>query len=146
MMGGNRFTLRVEGLDTLRQQLTDVAPRVAVNILRGLMYDIGVQLRNTLRARVQVNTGLLRRSIAVKRSKMSGNVIGAEVYTRMGKSAVNAGWYWHFIEYGTTHSPAEPFVGPSLEEMEKILPARLDDLFTRRYIATLEREAKRAAK
>lgn len=146
MTNQNKFTFQLVGLEELKNDLTEVAPRVAVNILRGLMYDIGKKLRDALRSSVAVNTGKLRRSISLKRSRMKGNEIGAEVYTKQGKGVTNDGWYWHFVEYGTVHSPAQPFIRPAIESLERMTKEEMSELFTARFVKTVEREAKSGKK
>lgn len=146
-----RFTLELEGLEGLKDVLEDLAPRVATNILRGVVYDVATTLRDDMRQRVPVRSvtrverdrgvrpGTLRRSIAAKRSRMRRDIIGAEVFTR------EAGWYWHFVEYGTRHSQEQPFVRPAIQAMTAQMPAIMETKFETRLARTIEREVRRAA-
>lgn len=142
MTSQNRFTIEIDGLKTLQENLTKVTPRVARNILKGFLYDIATRLRDRMRETVHKRTGRLRRSIVARRGRGTRDVIVAEVYTKTGKGVKNDGWYWHFIEYGTEHSSAFPFVRPSIKEVENKIPLELESIFMRRFLAAVEREKK----
>lgn len=59
------------------------------------------------RQRVPVRTGRLRDSIHVERkSAFDYEIVSGD----------NEAWYGHLVEFGTSHSPPEPFAIPALEE------------------------------
>jgi HK97 gp10 family phage protein len=84
-------------------------PRIAADLER-LMEDVeerGAEaVKRDAKARVAVLTGNLRNRIHTDRQVEGTYVLGGD------KEA----WYGHLVEFGTTHSAAQPFLVPALEE------------------------------
>ncbi|CUI04680.1 Phage protein [Janthinobacterium sp. CG23_2] len=67
-------------------------------------------------------TGALARSIVVKRlvEESDGTRQAYLVTVRGGKPGVKGGaFYWRFVEFGTAHSPAQPFLRPAYESKKQ---------------------------
>lgn len=56
--------------------------------------------------------GTLKRAIKAKARKPRNGVYQSNVIVEHGKNVKNDAYYWHMVEYGTTHSPAQPFIRP----------------------------------
>ena len=67
--------------------------------------------------RVRKRTGLLERSIAYSVDKRRGT---AKVGIVKGEA-----YYGHFLEFGTIHQPAHPFMLPSVEEQHVLHQQRM---------------------
>ena len=67
-------------------------------------------------------TGALQRNIVVKRlvEESNGTRQAYLVTVRSGRSAAgNGAFYWRFLEFGTAHSPAYPFLRPAYESQKQ---------------------------
>lgn len=69
-----------------------------------------------LQQRVRIQPGNIRRNIrAIRMPGMPGKEVRFFVGpVRRGRGYENDPWYWRFLEYGTAHSPARPFLRPAL--------------------------------
>lgn len=69
------------------------------------------------------DTGVLKNNIIIKRAEEKSE--GAEKQTylvtvRSGKfNAEGDAFYWRFVEFGTSHAAARPFMRPAFESMKK---------------------------
>lgn len=77
------------------------------------------------RNRVPVNTGRLRDAIHVEKRASGVEVGGQHVGGVYSDWFVVAGdtkaFYGHMVEFGTTHSPAHPFLIPAFESRRPVL-------------------------
>lgn len=103
--------VEVLGLDKVLKSLKGLQPELARKSMAfGASAGASV-IKRKIMAKAPTRTGVLKRSIALKRmskslTKKSG-IIGSMVYIRSGKSrtkkqkaAKNDAWYWIFQEYG----------------------------------------------
>ena len=73
---------------------------------------------------VRVSTGLLQSSIIGSSRGLNGRVV-----------IEGDAYYWRFLEYGTVHMDAKPFIRPSAEEEAKPFEQRM-----RNILSGLERD------
>lgn len=144
--------IEIEGLESLKESLTGVAPRVANNILRGYVADYARLLRDRIKVGAPVGeTGNLKKSVSARTSRGSRSVIGALVYTKPG------GEHWHLIEYGTQPRKtstganrgsvkANPFVWKAVLRTRKEFDEEMQARFVKRFKDTLIREHRKRAK
>jgi HK97 gp10 family phage protein len=87
---------------------------------RDLVVDVHTQsaaaIVRAARGRVRKRTGLLARSIEYSVSERTG-------FGQVGIAKGQA-YYGHFVEFGTIHQPAHPFMLPSVEEERGQLESR----------------------
>ncbi len=84
------------------------------NVMTGAVRAGAAVIRNEARVRVPKRTGNLKKSIIVmKRKTESYGLIRFSVTP--SKKGKNSGWYAHFIEFGTIHQSAKPFMRPALD-------------------------------
>lgn len=104
-------SMHVEGLEELRETLTDLAPREANNILRNTVNGVAARVRDEMKRNVAKDSRDLEKSIKVVRRRGKPNFPISEV--RMGATAP----YGLMLEFGTSKTKAQPFVVPSVESL-----------------------------
>lgn len=130
-------TIRVEGLKELAAALRELPKAVAARQLRLPVAHAAADMRDDARRRAPIaeaslgpdrpKPGTLRKSIVIK--KVVGNDMQAiyVVAVRHGKKFSDVGkrhanldaYYWRFIEFGTTHAAARPFLRPAFEALKR---------------------------
>ena len=98
-------TIRRNRLPEIRERLKDVVERKFT--------DGADAAARAARDRAPVRTGTLRRSIRVNEARRRGSRIEASVSTDVP--------YARFVEYGTSDTPAQPFMTPAEKELEDTL-------------------------
>lgn len=123
-------TIKVEGLDELARKIRSLAPKIQDKIL-GSAVNAGLQIvKKDAADRVPVGethtvngitheSGMLKRSIFVKRISSNGEgraeyILGVRQGRKERKRNKDA-FYWRFIEFGTKHIAARPFLRPAFE-------------------------------
>ncbi len=127
----------MEGLDELREMLTDIAPREANNILRATVHGIAGRVRDKMRQLVKKRTGRLDKSIKAVRRRGGPNFPVSEV--RLGATAP----YGLMLEFGTSKTKAQPYIVPTVEQMRPGLPNEYREEFGKKLEANLRRQAKK---
>jgi len=108
--------VEIEGAKFVRNTMKDLMPREARNIARRAVVAVARQVRDTARENAPRDSGTLKKAIRSRRSKGGRDKANAEVNVTTGTEARRDGWYWHFIEFGTTKMKAQPFIQPTLAE------------------------------
>lgn len=128
--------MKVEGLAALDNALKGLPDKLARKYLRKGVARMGRVVRDGIRAKVPVRTGLLKRNVIYVRSRRNSGP-GRESYSvmirtkkkkfvdnrrnrrlaRVGKTYTVEGdaYYWKFLEFGTSKLPARPFMRPGFE-------------------------------
>ena len=114
--------LNIKGLAELNAKLSTLPQRVKNNILRGALRAGGNELVKAAKANVPVRTGALKYSIKVSPRKGNVNMVAVAVQAgvltiakRKKTAALQDAFYARFVEYGTAHSRAKPFMRPAAE-------------------------------
>jgi HK97 gp10 family phage protein len=119
------MSLQVEGLKELEKKLLAMGPKLARNGLRAAVGAGARVIRDEAKARVPVDSGVMRRSIYIKQIReMSGNsqqtffvgVRSGKKYRRKNQDA----YYWRWVEFGYNAKngrfiPAQPFMRQAFE-------------------------------
>ncbi|WP_431888737.1 HK97-gp10 family putative phage morphogenesis protein [Nocardiopsis alba] len=110
------FTVDVEGMAAFRKRLE----RLADDVRKGAETALGEaaqSVRDDMRKGVPVDTGALRDSLTarVMRGELTAEIgpLGKEFY------------YAHYVEFGHSSMPAQPFIGPAAELERRRFPDRL---------------------
>jgi HK97 gp10 family phage protein len=102
-MAQRKVTMTLEGVDALKAAVTR-APAVLKAHVGSAHHTTAFAISQRMRATAPDRTGTLKRSISVASRGLSSRVfIGPEAF------------YWRFVEYGTRHSAANPFIRASTE-------------------------------
>ena len=108
---------KITGLDQFRAALTDrKGTRTA---LHAYLDDLGRQLVAEMKARCPAVTGALRASI---RHEVKETPQGLKLLFHIGDEVA---YYAGFVEYGTAHEAAEPFVRPVVNAHRASIPAEI---------------------
>jgi HK97 gp10 family phage protein len=135
-----KTSMQVDGLEELRETLKDIAPREANNILRNTVHGLAGRVRDEMKTRVPVDSGDLKKSIMAIRRRGKPNFPISEV--RVGAKAP----YGLMVEWGTSRTPAQPYIVPTVESLRPSIPQIYRDEFAAKFEAAMLRKAKRASK
>lgn len=140
------FSVKVEGLDKLQDQLEEVlGAELAVKALGRAARKAFAPVLETAKALVQVSQGELRDAIKITVKKPSRGeavvVVGLRISKGLG-GEVPASRRWHFIEFGTAHMSANPFLRPALDRNA----SQVVDLLKAELATMLERAQRKARK
>lgn len=117
-----RDTVHVKGLAELERKLTQFPVRVRRNVLRRALRAagkvVGLEARRNARATWPQADRLKRASGIVWRvSRIRGSTARVKISWTTDRSRprdqTSAPWYAHFLEFGTRHIPARPFLRPA---------------------------------
>ncbi len=114
------ITLQVHGTKELMADLRKAKVDVQ-NDARRVLREMADKIADDARGRVPVDTGLLKNSIKLSVSKRQ---LEASV-SAGGKVRGKDAYYAQFVEFGTKHSPAQPFLYPSGRAHEQETEERL---------------------
>lgn len=138
---GGAGHLQIDGMEEVKRTLGEFLPREATNILRRTITKVAAGIRRDMRQAAPKDEGVLRRAIISRRSRGTPNTVEAGVYITHGKGQKNDAWYWHFVEWGTVDTRAQPFIVPTVESWRPKISAT----FRNELRPQIEREiAKRA--
>ncbi len=130
-------TFEIEGLKALNEQLLELGAVAGQKVLAKASRKAMIQVRDDAKGMVpvsHVHQAHLRDSIKIKTTKpKSGDVvvstglvctkfkIAGEIEVADDLSldiqvTADAGWRWHFVELGTSHQAAHPFLRPAFAQ------------------------------
>jgi HK97 gp10 family phage protein len=117
--------IKVEGLAELDRKLRSLGPKIARSALRSSLNAAAQVIKKDAILRAPVLTGrLAKKAIYVTRSRSSATptkevyVVGVRQWKRGGKVKAYGpqdAFYWRFLEFGTKHIAARPFLVPAFE-------------------------------
>ncbi len=120
-------SFKVTGLDALQAQLDELGAEVAVRALARSARKAFEPVLEAAKSLVSADRGELREAISITTKKPSSGDAVVVVGLKIGKGAAVAGSVspssrWHFVEFGTAHMPAHPFLRPAMDQnAEKVL-------------------------
>lgn len=118
--------IHVEGLDDVLKELRN-APKEAKREVVQVLREAAIEIRDDARRRCPVETGALQRSV---RYSVSKKKLEARVYAG-GKVGGEDVFYAPFVEFGTKHAQAKPFLFPAARAREKETMAELEEALLR---------------
>ena len=142
-MASRGMQFEITGIDEFRQMASTLAPKQARNLARATVQGVASEVAKQMRKKAPKDDGTLRKAIKAKRRKMQGEVAISDVRVEHGKGVKNDAWYWHFIEFGTQKHSAQPYIRPTVAEIEPQLPQIFAREFGKKLEKALAREAKR---
>jgi HK97 gp10 family phage protein len=117
-----KFTVELEGTEQVIGVLNRFNAKASLRVSDAIK-ESAQEMAKRMRERVRVRSRKLRNSIRVS---MAYDGLSAEVGPRL--------WRAHFEEFGTVHSPANPFVRPAFDQEQP------------NYIKRMEKALDRAAR
>lgn len=155
----NGVGYKLNGVAGLREQLAAVDAQLAAKALASSMRAVFKPVLDTARALVPVDTGELRDSLVLSVVKPSGGDLVVAVGIRIGKGTgakqakiaaaafgegqlktLSPSRRWHFIELGTVHMKARPFLRPALDKNAQRVLSLLKDEVARRIQKALAKQ------
>lgn len=120
-----KIEAHVEGMEHLNDILTKVAPREAINILRGSVTKFAAGMRKEMKRQVPVRGGTLRRAISSRRTRGTRTYVEAVIYIKKGAASL----YWHLVEFGSRFEQARPYITPVFEKSRDGFRKMFEDQF-----------------
>jgi len=126
-----KVSVRVAGWAKVTSNIEELERRITRGVMREALTKSGRIMAAKARAVAPVDTGTLKRSlkIAVKTSRKKGVVVarigasGKEVRNAAGDD-LHPARYLHLVEYGTRHSPPQPFMRQAFESTKGEVSAK----------------------
>lgn len=140
--------IKVTGLDGLNAQLMELKAQTAAKVLASAARKAFKPVLDAAKQMVPVRSGALRDALKMGSAK-----------NHEGDAIVNVGIYvgrteavpsdempparrWHFIELGTAHMPAQPFLRPALDENASAVVEGLKDVLAEKIAVALAKASK----
>ncbi|WP_081896665.1 MULTISPECIES: HK97-gp10 family putative phage morphogenesis protein [Burkholderia] len=112
-------SVQILGLADLQADFLKLAKAQSTKALRRATVAGANVIRNEARGRAPKKTGKLRRNIvsAALRQKDAPGVAtaGVRVRSKGNADSPSNAFYWRFVELGTQHMKAEPFIRPAFD-------------------------------
>jgi HK97 gp10 family phage protein len=120
------ITIHIKGMEDVLKELRQ-APKEAKKEVIGVLREAARDIQQDARTRCPVDTGTLQKSIrySVSKKKLEARVSAG------GKVAGVDAFYAPFVEYGTKHAPAKPFLFPAARAREKQTTEELEEALLR---------------
>lgn len=141
--------VEIVGLEQVQEVLNQLAPKHARNLSRSLIHGLASSVVRDARKKVPTDTKALRKSIKAKRRRGKPGQPVSDVIIDKARGADGEVFYWNMVEYGTggEHPQAErPFLRPAKDLVEANMPRIIEQEFTKKLAAAINREKKKAAK
>ncbi len=123
------------------QKLLDspVTRRQTANVMRSTVHAMAGEIRNDVRAAAPQDSRVLSKSIRSRRVRtdFATGEFGSDV-TIDGQA-----FYWRFIEYGTKHHSADPFIRRAVDGWVPTAARSLRSNFGKKLEALMRRQAKK---
>lgn len=145
----NKTFIEINGLDDVKKVFEELAPRHARNLNRATVHGVAQVGAKELKAKVgsmsfKVNSGNLKKSIAAKRKKSHPDRPRSDVIFRSGSDQKNDGFYWRFLEHGTSKGVSgSDFVRGVRESIFARIPQIFKEQFAKKLEKALARERKK---
>lgn len=136
-MARGRKVLSFEGLDEMRDTLTNLAPSQANSIARQTVYAVAQRVEAVLKRRIKKRSGKGEKSIKAVRRRGTPTEHVSEV--RGGGTAP----YLLMLEHGTSKTRAQPFIVPGTEEIRPDLPQIYREEFFNKLAKSLARRGRK---
>lgn len=164
LVSGGSISLAVEGLRELEQRLDQLlgdAPRIIAKALRDPMEGVLADAK----ALVPKRTGELHDALALtpvrrataRRASMADTLSEVGIRIRKVKTGkvgtqgsavrgLNPRSYWHLVEFGTSHSAAQPYLRPAFDKNTDRMLGQFKSIAREEIERTQARYAKRTAR
>lgn len=133
-----KFTAEIKGLAELEKKLRALPTAAAGKALRSAAMSAMTPIQKAAKANVRVRSGALKD--AIRKSSRVGpkGEFAAEAGIRMKTGKKQAGWRWHFEEFGTVNHSAHPFLRPAFDSES----AKALQIFQERLAKNILKQAK----
>lgn len=132
-----KTAVQIDGMEELQDTFADLAPREVNNITRNAVHGLAGMVRDAMKANVTVDTGEVRDGIYALRRRGKPNFPVSEVRIRKTDHGL-------MLEFGTSHTKAQPYIVPTVEQMRPSLPLYYREQVGVKLEQALARKAKKA--
>lgn len=129
--------LAVVGLKDVKKILEELLPKDSRNLLRATVAGAAGVVRKFSREEAPKRSGILKKAIKSRRRRSHPDNPVAEVYTE------RQGFYWIFVNYGTRHSPANPFRDRAVQRFNQDRERYMVEQFNKKLAQKINREQKK---
>jgi len=138
MAGG----LQITGVEELVKNF-DLMGRDAANLARGATHKVATVVTKRAKRNAPKSSSRLRKAIKTKRRREWKGMFRSDTIVLRGDSRADpkGAFYWHFVEFGTLHQAAQPFIGPAIKETEAEAFTIYENEVVRRTIKLAEKRA-----
>ena len=133
--------VEILGLDGVEKIFKIIGPKAARRVMKGATSDVARMIRTEAKQNVPVRSGTLKKAIKVKPRRGKPGESRTSVFVETGRKAKNDGFYWHMIERGTEHSPAQPFLRPAFHTVRN----KVNTAFTTKIKQRIIKEIKKVS-
>ena len=106
---------KIDGARRLEKQLKALPRNLERKAYRQSLGAAASAMREAIRRAAPRDQGLLRKAI---KSRVNSRDLTGEIYVTHGVGVKYDAFYWHFVEYGTSRLPANPFLRPAFEDSQ----------------------------
>ena len=119
----------IKGLGELIKNLNSLPDKLEKKVIRAAARKGANIIRDKARQNVQKDTGNLQKSIITSGVKITGKIaFRVSLKQRKTKNSKDP-YYGRFVEFGTSKTPAHPFMRPALDESEsEVLEIVVNDI------------------
>lgn len=141
------MNIEISGINDVKKILEDIAPNRAANLITATMRGVATEIKKEIHGNTPKNTGNLKKSLKVKKSRSDKFKPIFKVVFESGKSARYDGFYWRFVEHGQGFgNSATNFVRRSRLKIESNLDFYIRSQFSKKLESAIKREQKRRSK
>ena len=127
---------KIDGLQAITDRLKAMPDKIQTKVLRGSIRDEAVKLREIAKSncdRFKEPTGQLKKSIKVRNARTGDrNSIAFKVGPVSDKKKGKDVFYGRFVEFGTVHATAKPFMRPTFDSQAPAVLANIKSNLTNR--------------
>ena len=123
------MSVEIKGLKEIIDKLNTLPPKLENKVVRSAVRKGTNKLRDSARDKVAVDTENLKKSIVTMGYRESGKIAFKVAVRRRKAKSAKSPYYAHFVEFGTSKMPAQPYMRPALDESEEeVLQTTVDDI------------------
>jgi len=134
--------IEITGIKEFRKMCNDFSPREARNLARSTAHGVAGRVRDEMRQKAPRDEGTLRKAIKTKRRRMQGDTAISDVRIEHGGRAKWDAFHWHYVEFGTLYHAEQPYIRPTVNEIEPRIPMIFQEEFGKKLQKALDRKAK----
>ena len=101
-------SLRIEGLEELEQQFDNLIDTAKRKTMQKALNAGAAPIKKEIKSNAPVDKGILKSAVRSKQMKYTAK-------PSVGIYIAGKGYYWYFIENGTSKMAAAPFIRPSVD-------------------------------
>lgn len=115
------MTIQLEGGKQLEKALKQLPGRIAKKVVRGATLAGAGVVRKEAKRRVAFESGTLKKSISARKTDQTPTSVTYSV------GPTTKGFYGQFLEIGTQHQQARPFLRPAFDEKQSEIVAKIEE-------------------